>query len=324
MKMNWIVFLSCFYFVFGQLPCSNMTVIDTDVVSCGGIIPIVIGPQTRICNVAVSTGNSVYFAFDLADNSLLNDLQFGISVQAKNATSLDPANFISVYVLKDFCPSSYCPKAQNAFQIACGYDAYITSSSITSLSSPLKAQYRNALDGIYYIQVLGPTQGVGGSTIIFDIEINDGDKVLARFVSVIAVPLFCFVFAVVIIFIFFWKKTHGGWKEDSVELPKEIIIVPNKPRGISTRNLLQHSESTNSVGMGNNSAMVGTSLDSMVTLFREQTAALKSFSEVNLMESKSQNQFEMREDVRDVDVKRTFVPPVEESSSSASEGEKRE
>jgi len=302
-----------FCFVFGQLPCSNDTIVNSDVVSCNGIMPIIIGPQTRICNVAVSPGNSVYFAFYLADNTQLKDLQFGISVQAKNATSLDPSNFISLYVLKDSCPSSNCPKAQNAFQIACGYERYVTSNSISSLSSPLKAQYRNSLDGIYYIQVVGPTQG---GAILFDIEIDDGDYVLARFVSVIAVPLFCFVVGMVILFIFFWKKTHGGWTEESVPLPREVIIVPNKPRAVSSRNLLQHSESTNSIVMGNQ----GTSLDSMVNLFREQTAAIKTFSEAGLMGS--QSQFEMRE-VPEVEVKRTFVAPVEESSS-ASEGEKRE
>jgi len=296
-----------------------VTMMNPNVVSCGNLMPMVIGPQTRICNITVSTGNSVYFAFVLADNAQLNDLQFGISVQAKNATSLDPTNFISFYVTKDACPSPDCPKAQNAFQIACGYDRYVNYNSISSVTSPLKTLFRNSVDGIYYIQVLGPTQGsTGAVTILFDIEMNDGDKILAGFVSVIAVPLFCFVFAVIIILVFFWKKTHGGWQEDSVELPREVIVVPDKPRAMSNRNLLERTESRGSVNV--------VSLDSVVNLFREQTAAINRLSETGAIHPDTkvqQNGSEVKEEVREVEMKRTFVVPAEESDSSASETEEK-
>jgi len=305
------------YFAYGQLPCSNLTMtVDPNVSPCGSAMPILIGQQTRLCNIAISTGNSIYFAFDLLNNAFLNDLQFGISVQAKNATSLDPSNFISVYITKGSCPSQYCPNAQNAFNPLCGYDRFLDYNSVSSVSTPLDALFRNSVDGVYYIQVTGPTQGsLGAVTILFDIEIDDGPEVLARFVSVISITLFCFVFGTIIVFIFFWKKTHGGWKEEPEELPKEVIVVPDRPRTISTHNLLQRRDSQNST-LQSNGSMVR--LDSVVNLFREQTAAISRFSESGI------NDLDIKEEIAPREMKKNSVVVAEEVSSSESETEKKE
>jgi len=274
-----VIFSLCFFGAFGQVPCglnytnSVMMASSLSMVSqCNGEQPIILVPQSRLCGQVVSTGDILTYAMILENNNMqLNDLQFGITVYVTNATSLDDNNFIKVYIARGNCPDPNCPSSSNAFSITCGYDHLLQSSDISSVTSPLKTYYRNSQDGVYYIQVWGPTQGNKGAVAIsFDIQIDDGAMTLAKYVPVIAVPLFCFVFAMAIIALFIWKKTHGGWKTDKPE-----IVIKKDSKGMSRAELLKRTESN----LSQASVAESVSLDTVVTLFREQTATINRLTE---------------------------------------------
>jgi len=331
-----LVLLFVFVSIAFGLPCTqpiNSTMLPTGVLQCNSINPIIIGTDTRYCNMVVSTGNSVYFAFVLTDNNAqLTDLQFGITVQAINATSLDDSNFIQVYISSTACPTSSCPHADNVFENACGYDFMLGYGDLSYVTQPLTAGYGNAGDGVYYIQVSGPIDGTTGAvTVAFDIQIDDGTRTIAYYVPPISVLLFVFVFAMVIVGVFYFKKTHGGWKEE----PMVKDLVPSKAnKSLSSAELLRQEGSM----VGRTESLV--SLESVVTLFREQTAAINRLSETAVVindvpkahQEAPSNKPEIEEEIspqlthkegraaRKID---SFVLPSDSSSSSSSDEEKK-
>jgi len=264
-----------FWICFGQptFPCAPFNTSNVaSVTACNGVVPYYIGPQTRYCGLTVAAGQSVFFAFILQDNNAqLNDLQFGITVLAKNATALDGTDFISVYVAETNCPSPICPQASNAFATTCGYDHLLTYGDVTSVFEPLTTTYRNAQDGVYYIQVVGPS-GTGQLSIAFDIQIDDGAQTVSRFVPPITVLLFCFVFAVVIIILYVWKKKHGAWGGD----PKPSKKKKLEETGTSSRGLVLDLAEIEEGGLNRRDSLA--SLESVVNLFREQTAAIEKLT----------------------------------------------
>jgi len=287
-----LLILSCFSY--GQIPCGSNFTADLIMASsaslvtpCNNMMPIIMVPQSRLCGQVVSTGQILNYAVIIEDNTLLVDLQFGITVFTNNATSLDDDNFIKVYIAKGNCPSPVCPSASNPFSITCGYDFLLQGSQISSVSAPLVTYYRNTADAVYYIQVWGPPAGEAAFTSIsFDIQIDNGPQTLAKYVSVIAVILFCVVFAAVIIVIFVWKKTHGGWRKE------EIVI--KKDKSMSRVDLLQRVDSVGNMSVQSDSV----SLEQVVTLFREQTATINRMTEavVNTIEEKKEEKREEKKE----------------------------
>jgi len=299
MVVSSFLFLSlCLSIVFGQYPCGfpdNSTVSSMFVASNGSPLfcnsqPVIFIPtQTRLCNQVVAGGGvgSVYYAVVVSSNNLqLNDYQFGISVTPKNATSL--ANFLTVYVSSTGCPVPQCANLLNPFGVGCGFEHIITSSNVVSVTDSLTTGYLNAANGVYYIQVVG-----SANAILFDIEINNGTQTLARFVAPISVLLFCFVFAIVVLFIFLWKKTHGGWLHED-ELP---VVVPKKvglEKTMSNKGLLRMDS-----GLSTSSAALNVeSLQNVVDLFREQTATINRLTEIPKLETTQSEFIREEEDVK--------------------------
>jgi len=225
-----------------------------------------------VCNYAVSTGNSLFFAVAISTNNMqISNYQFGVSVFPKNATSLDSEHFITIYTSSGSCPVTMCANSQNPFNVGCGYDHTLGFGNLATVSDVMSITYPNVADGVYYIQVQGPTTGTNGSVVIeFDIEIDNGVLNLSRYVPVITVLLFCFVFAMLVLIIFLWKKKHGGWlHEDRLPTKNPSTVT----QALSNQSLLISSPSLSSSEFKRTDSLVD-----VVNLFREQTATINKLT----------------------------------------------
>jgi len=330
-----VLLLLLLFFSFGEpLPCGfpDNTTLSSLVVSnagfpttCNGLPVTFIAPQTRLCNQVIQSGASVYYAIVLSNtNAQLNSLTFGVSVTAKNATSLDSAHFVSVFTSTNGCPNVVCPDQQNPFSPGCGYDHTVGYGSVQSVETALQITYMNTANGVYYIMVQGPSDGPTGVAVLFDIQIDDGAQTLARFVPPITVLLFCFVFGAVIAGIFIWKKTHGGWA------PQAVLPIVNLDKSVSSRGLLGGESMASFSALPRTTSMNPQSLETVVTLFREQTATINRLTEGSLTipdpsppVQQKEEIIEMKEEKKEKKEKKEKDDDDSSSSYSYSEDDKK-
>jgi len=275
--------------VFCDIPCSTYNnVTDEAILSCNEAIPVKIDVATKYCDQTVATGQTVYYAIVIDDNNAqLKGLQFGITITVKNSTSLDKTNFISVLTSKKICPDEKCPSAENAFQLGCGYDFKRGPTDIAQVTDPIVLTYRNAPDAIYYIAVSGPQSTTGAPiTLAFDIQIDDGQVSVTRFLPIIIVIPFVTLFVIGMILLYVYTSKHGGWVNDTE------MSAMGKGEGDSKYNQMLNSVPSFSIpnfkppqqGPLGPHASVPVQLDAVVSLFREQAAVLNNFGNATVIQ----------------------------------------